>query len=187
MSRTRTPFAHLTTSFNAAAFITHTTAAIRGTQHASINVRDALSKDARLIVNWNDMMMTFHNADATQGLLEAFAATRASLAQVPYELPALPPADAIPATRSTLAIDWLRRPRYSATTHTAPGRPPRGTTQHWVELYTESITWQIRDIIGLRSTIDNLRHIHRTAAAVFLDGHDHHEDPSADKPLTDTA
>lgn len=170
-----------------AAIITQSTALIRGTQRAIINVHDARSKNARIIVNWNDMMMTFHSADATQGLLEAFASTRASLARVPYELPARRAADRQPAARSTLAIEWFRRPGYSAITQSTPGRGPRAATQYWVELYTESITWQIRDIIGLRSSIESLRNIHRTAAAVLLDGHEHRKDPSADKPLTNTA
>lgn len=169
-----------------AAIITHSTALIRGPQHALINVHDARSKNARIIVNWSSMMMTFHTAAASQGLLEAFASTRASLAHIPYELPELPRADTAAPTRSTLAIEWLARPRYNATSQSAPGRSPNGKTQHWIELYTESITWQIRDITGLRSTIENLRNIHRTASAVFLDGYEHRKDPSADEPLTAT-
>lgn len=170
-----------------AAVITHTTAVIRGEQRADINVHHSRTEHARIIVNWSGMMLTFRNAAATQGLLEAFASTRAHLANVPYELATRPGPAPEPAARSTLSIEWLHRPRYSATTQSAPGRGPHAKAQHWVELYTESVTWQIRDIIGQRSSIETLRHIHRTAAAVFLDGHEHRKDPSTDEPLTDTA
>ena len=49
---------------------------------------------------------------------------------------------------------------------------------HWVDLYTGPVTWQIRDQIGLRSTIELLTRVHQTATAVFLDGEDHSADPS---------
>jgi hypothetical protein len=51
---------------------------------------------------------------------------------------------------------------------------------HWVDLHTGPITWQIRDQAGLRSATDVLRHVHRTAVGVFLDGDQHTQDPADD-------
>ena len=176
-----------TTPRRGAAIISHTTVAVAGPQSADINVLHARSNEARLTVNLGSgMMLTFLSADATQGLLEAIAAARAHLANVPYELGPRPGPETEPAVRSTLAIEWIRRPMYSATAQHATTRAPHAKTVHWVDVHTEAVTWQIRDITGLRSLIEALRQIHRTAAAVFLDGHEHRKDPSADEPLTPT-
>ena len=41
---------------------------------------------------------------------------------------------------------------------------------HWVDLYCGPITFQIRDRLGLKSTVTLLSRTHQTAVAVFLDG-----------------
>jgi hypothetical protein len=51
---------------------------------------------------------------------------------------------------------------------------------HWVDLYCGPITFQIRDQLGLTSTLDLLTRTHQTAVAVFLDGPDHAEDPTGE-------
>jgi hypothetical protein len=55
-----------------------------------------------------------------------------------------------------------------------------GATIHWVDLYCGPITFQIRDQIGLKSTLALLSRTHRTATAVFLDGPEHTDDPTAE-------
>jgi hypothetical protein len=48
----------------------------------------------------------------------------------------------------------------------------------WIDLYTGRITWQIRDQLGLLSTIELLGRVHKTAIAVFRDGDEHAADPT---------
>jgi hypothetical protein len=161
------------------AIITHTMACIRGSQHADVAVYHARTADTRITMTWGGILMTVYTCEAAQGLLEAFAATRAKMAQVPREIPA-PADDFHPLfARPTLAIDWTRRPAYAATAQTAPSKWGRKTV-HWVDLHTGPITWQICDQIGLRSTIGLLARVHQTAITVCLDGERYSADPTSD-------
>lgn len=161
------------------AIITHTVAVIRGSQHADIAVYHARTTDARIAMTWGGLLMTLYSCDAAQGLLEAFSAARAHIVQVPREIP--PPSPDLDDTfaRPTLAIDWTRRPVYAATAQSAISKFGNRMI-HWVDLHTGPITWQIRDQIGLRTTIELLRSAHKTAIAVCLDGDQHSADPTSD-------
>jgi hypothetical protein len=65
------------------ATITHTVAVIRGDIQSDITVHHAATSDARITLVFGTTLMTLYSAAAAQGLLEAFAATRAAMAQVP--------------------------------------------------------------------------------------------------------
>lgn len=162
-----------------AAIITHTVASIRGQQDADIAIYHARTPDVRIAMVWGGILMTLYTAHAAQGLLEAFAAARAKMVRVPREIPP-PAADPDePAARPTLAIDWTRRPAYAVTAQSALSK--RGAnTVYWVDLHTGPITWQIRDHVGLRSTLQLLTHVHKTAIAVCLDGEQYSADPTGD-------
>jgi hypothetical protein len=79
--------------------------------------------------------------------------------------------------RTTLAIEWTRRPAYSVLTQSGANKT-RTATIHWVDLHCGPITFQIRDQAGLHSILELLTRTHRTAVAVFLDGPDHAADPT---------
>jgi hypothetical protein len=162
-----------------AAIITHTVAVIRGDVQSDITVYHARTRDARITLTFGSTMMTLYSASAAQGLLEAFAAARGAMVQVPRELPApaLPPH--LPFARTTLAIDWTRRPTYCAVPQSGPNKV-NNTTTHWVDLHCGPITFQIRDQRGLKSTLDLLARTHKTAVAVFLDGPKHKADPTSE-------
>jgi len=162
-----------------AALITHTVASIRGAQDADIAVYHARTPDVRIAMTWGGILMTLYTCQAAQGLLEAFAAARGKMAHVPREIP--PPARDLDDTfaRPTLAIDWTRRPNYAVTAQSAVSKRG-GKTVHWVDLHTGPITWQIRDQVGLRSTLQVLTRVHRTAIAVCLDGEQYRADPTGD-------
>jgi hypothetical protein len=99
------------------------------------------------------------------------------MARVPREInaPAAPPYDAF--ARTTLAIEWTRRPTYCVVPQSAPNKA--GTKAvHWAEVYCGPITFQIRDQLGLTSTLALLSRTHKTAVAVFLDGPRHADDPT---------
>jgi hypothetical protein len=161
-----------------AATITHTTAVICGEITSDVAVHHARTTDARIGLTFGTALMNLYSASAAQGLLEAFAAARAAMARVPREIasPATPPYE--PFARTTLAIEWTRRPTYCAVPQSGPNKS-RTATIHWVDLSCGPITFQIRDQRGLKSTLALLTRTHQTAIAVFLDGPQHAADPTA--------
>ena len=161
-----------------AATITHTTAIVCGDIRSDIAVYHARTTDARMVLTFGTTLMTIYSASAAQGLLEAFATARAAIARVPREIPApvAPPYE--PFARTTLCIEWTRRPAYCVVPQSGPNKT-NSATIHWVDLYCGPITFQIRDQLGLKSTLGLLTRTHHTATAVFLDGPEHTDDPTA--------
>jgi hypothetical protein len=148
-----------------AAVITHTVATIRGQQLADLSVYHARTRDVRIALTWGEVLMHIWTCQAAQGLLESFSAAQAAMARVPLEIPSpANPCDE-PFARTTLAVEWTRRPTYAVVPQSGPSKIG-GRTLHWVDLYTGPLTWRIRDHAGLRSTVQLLREAHRTAIAV---------------------
>jgi hypothetical protein len=162
-----------------AATVTHTIVVIRGDVCSDIAVYHARTSDARIALTLGTTLMTLYSASAAQGLLEAFATARTAMARVPREIvaPATPPYE--PFARTTLSIEWTRRPGFCVVPQCGPNKA-NSATIHWVDLYCGPITFQIRDHAGLKSTMALLFQTHQTATAVFLDGPQHAEDPTAD-------
>jgi len=162
-----------------AATVTHTVAVIYGDITSDITVHHARTSDARIGLTFGTTLMNQSSASTPQGLLEAFATARAAMARVPREInaSATPPYE--PFARTTLAIEWTRRPTYCVVPQSGPNKTGTAIT-HWVEVYCGPITFQIRDQRGLASTLALLSRSHKTAVAVFLDGPQHAADPTAD-------
>ncbi|MBB3606438.1 hypothetical protein FHT40_006129 [Mycolicibacterium sp. BK556] len=159
------------------ALITHIVATLRGDQHADLSVHHARTPDARIAVTFSGILMVLYSCHAAQGLLEAFTAARGHIAAIPRELPP-PPADpAEPFVRTTVSVEWTRRPHYAATAQMTLNQK-KDHIVHWTELYTGPITWRIRDQRALLSTLETLTEVHRTATAVFLDGNQYSADPA---------
>jgi hypothetical protein len=158
-----------------AGMITHTTASIRGPQHADISVHHARTSDARISMTFSGIHMTIYSCSAAQGLLEAFDAARGHMVSLPRQIPA--PRTPDDTVRIALSIEWNRRPEYAVIAQSAPNKLHTAAV-HWLDLYTGPITWQIRDQAGLTSTIDLLTEVHRTAAVVFGDGAEYGDDPT---------
>ena len=161
-----------------AATVTHTIAVIYGDITSDITVHHARTSDARIGLTFGTTLMNLYSASTAQGLLEAFATARAAMARVPREInaSATPPYE--PFARTTLAIEWTRRPTYCVVPQSGPNKAGTKVT-HWVDVYCGPITFQIRDQLGLTSTLALLSRTHKTAVAVFLDGPQHAEDPAA--------
>jgi hypothetical protein len=161
-----------------AATVTHTIAVIYGDITSDITVHHARTPDARIGLTFGTTLMNLYSASAAQGLLEAFATARAAIARVPREISAATTPPYEPFARTTLAIEWTRRPTYCVVPQSGPIKA--GTAvNHWVDLYCGPITFQIRDQLGLKSTLALLSSTHKTAVAVFLDGPQHAADPTA--------
>jgi hypothetical protein len=162
-----------------AATVTHTTAVLRGEISSDITVYHAQTSDARITLTLGTTLMNLYSASAAQGLREAFAAARAAMTQVPNAIPApaAPPYEAF--ARTTLAIEWTRRPTYCVVPQSAPNKLNTAVI-HWVDLHCGPITFQLRDRLGLSSALALLARTHTTAVAVFLDGGEHAADPTSD-------
>jgi hypothetical protein len=161
------------------AIITRSLALIRGPQTADISVYHARSADARISITFSGILMVLYSCHAAQGLLEAFAAARGQMAQVPREIPAPRTGPDDDPARVALSVEWTRRPDYAVVAQTALNKLKTARI-HWIDLHTGPITWQIRDQIGLTSTVELLSRVHRTAAAIFLDGEQYSTDPTGD-------
>jgi hypothetical protein len=162
-----------------AATVTYTIAVIYGDITSDITVHHARTGDARIGLTFGTTLMNLYSASAAQGLLEAFATARAAMARVPRQIhtPTTPPY--APFARTTLAIEWTRRPTYCVVPQSGPNKTGTAIT-HWVDVYCGPITFQIRDQRGLTSTLALLSRTHKTAVAVFLDGPQHAADPTAE-------
>jgi hypothetical protein len=173
MSKIAIPEAHIGIP---AAAITHAYVRLRGAQNTDINVHHAHTDTARVNLTWGRILFSFLNAEAAQGVLEAFSAARHSLAGIPADLT---PRDQQPYDGPAIAIDWTRRPPYAITPREAV-TPDKRRTVRWTEVYLRPVTFQIVDLAAFRSAIEVLRQVHKTAAAVCPDGPQHRFDPTAD-------
>ena len=104
-------------------------------------------------MTWGGVLLTVYTAAAAHGLLEGFVAARAAAAQLPREIP--PPATSYeaPFARPIVALEWIRRPAYAVVAHSGPAKSSDRVI-HWDDLHMGPITWQIRDLAGLRSATD---------------------------------
>jgi len=160
-----------------AATVTHTIAVIHGEITSDIAVHHARTTDARIGLTFGTTLMNLYSASAAQGLLEAFGAARAAMARVPREINASTTPPYEPFARTTLAIEWTRQPTYCVVPQSGPNKA--GTKAvHWAEVCCGPITFQIRDQLGLMSTLALLGRTHKIAVAVFLDGPQHADDPT---------
>jgi hypothetical protein len=101
------------------------------------------------------------------------------MTSVPREIPAPATPPYQPFARTTLAIEWTRRPTYCVVPQSAPNKLNTAVI-NWVDLYCGPITFQLRDQLGLKSTLALLSRTNKTAVAVFLDGPQHTDDPTRD-------
>jgi hypothetical protein len=159
-----------------AATISHAYVRLRGAQNADINVHHAHTDTARVNLTWGRILFSFLNAQAAQGVLEAFSAARHSLAGIPADLKQR---NQQPYDGPAIAIDWTRRPPYAITAREAL-TPDKRRTVRWTEVYLRPVTFQIVDLAAFRSAIEVLRQVHKTATTVCPDGPQHRFDPTAD-------
>ncbi|MEN4464153.1 hypothetical protein VXE65_19120 [Mycolicibacterium conceptionense] len=158
------------------AIVAHTYVRLRGTQHGNITVYHARTSTARVTLTWGGVLMTFHNAQAAQGVLEGVSAARHTLIYVPDKVG---PLHEDPYDQPTISIEWKRRPQYAVLPRSSVSADQRRTAK-WTDIYMGPITWQLLDRAAFHSATEVLREAHRTAVAVCLDGHRHRADPTRD-------
>jgi hypothetical protein len=159
--------------------VTHTIVVLRGDIASDVTVHYARTTDTRIGLAFGTTLMNFYSAAPVQGLLEAFTTAQTAMARIPRQLnvSATPPYE--PFARTTLAIEWTRRPAYCVVPQSGPSQH-NGATTHWLDIYCGPVTFQIRDQLGLKSTTAILARTHKTAVAVFLDGPQHADDFAAE-------
>lgn len=159
------------------AIVTHTTATILGKQKAQINIHAALTDEAQMIVTFGRVMMTFRSAAAVAGFFAGFADARHLIGQVDNQAPR-PGGPGDHFGRVAMSVVWLAAPECAAVKQERY-IPARRRTMRWVEVHMGPVTWRIIDRVGYMTMIEELRTVHRTAIAVFLDGPEHASDPTA--------
>lgn len=164
-----------TLAANAPAVVAHTLVRLRGEQTGDINVYNARSPLARVVVRFGSIAMTFWNAAAAQGVLEGVAAARTALLSMPVAMPVTPD----PYGQPAVAVEWTHRPNYAVIPQSRMSDAHRRTLA-WFDLHMGPITWQVLDRTAYHSLAAVLAEVHRTAVAVCLDGPDHSADPTSD-------
>lgn len=160
-----------------AGVITHTYIRLRGAQQGhEITVHHARTSSARVTLSWAGLLMSFLNAEAAQGVLEALSAARATLQYLPAEIPPVPHE---PYSTPAVVVDWSSRPGYAVMPKNTV-TPDKRRTIRWTEVYMGPITFQILDRAAFHSTVEILRDVHSTAAAVCPDGERYDQDPTRD-------
>ncbi|KAB7753620.1 Uncharacterised protein [Mycobacteroides abscessus subsp. abscessus] len=159
-----------------AALITHTIIRVQGDNTGDLAVHSACTPQARIRIEWGGLLMTMYSADAVQGVLEGFATARSAMMLIPRLAPAASSA-AEPFARTTIAIDWTRRPAYAVVPRQELAKN-KAREIRWLDLHMGPVTFQIIDQAGCLSATALLRTAHHTATRVFLDGADHADDPT---------
>jgi hypothetical protein len=162
-----------------AAVITHTVARIQAEQSGDITVYHSRTPTARMTLTWGGLLMTFWSAEATQSVLEGFAAARPMLAHVTRQFPPPPTVTTEPFAHQTLALDWTRRVSYAIVAREELSRDKLRLLR-WLDIFMGPVTCQILDQTGYRSALEILRRAHATATHVFLDGSKFRADPTRD-------
>lgn len=162
-----------------AAIITHSLVRIQGAQSGDITVYHAGSDTARMTMTFGGILMTFWSAQASQSVLEAFAAARPLLTSLMRQIPppAQPPLE--PFAQQTIALDWTRRATYAVVAREELARDRRRMIR-WIDIHCGPCTWQILDQDGYQSAVGLLRRAHSTAIHVFPDGATFSTDPTHD-------
>lgn len=177
MARRKTPAPAVHAASLAAkapAFVAHTTLRMRGEQQAQIDVYNARTPHARVVMTIGTTLMTFWSAAAIQGVLEAVAAAKTSLIHIPKALPALPND---PYGQPRIAVDWTTRPSYAVVPQSRITDDGRQAIK-WTDINIKPVTIQLHDRIAHRSLVRLLQDVHATSITVCLDGPRHREDPT---------
>lgn len=160
----------------ASAVVAHTFVRMRGNVTGQVDVHNARTEHARVVVTIGALLHTFWSAHAAQGVLEGFSAAKNTLLHLPVNIA---PSTQDDYPQPTIAIDWTRRPEYAVMPRARVTDDKRRTLK-WTDVYMGPITFQVLDRAAFNSVTDLLRDAHRTTVAVCLDGHKHRADPTRD-------
>jgi hypothetical protein len=158
------------------AVIAHTFVRLRGKQYGDITVLQAGTSNVRVNLAWGGILWAFRSAEAATGVLEGVAAAKATLVQVPLEVPPHPQEG---YDRPTIAIEWNHRPSYAVMPREVVS-PDRRRTLRWTDVYLGPLTIQILDRIAYHSAVEVLKLAHTIAVGVCQDGPRYRDDPTAD-------
>ena len=135
-----------------AATVTHTIAVIHGDVTSDIAVYHARTTDARIGLTFGTTLMSLYSADATQGLLEAFATARNAMARVP-RLIAAPPTPPYATVRPHDAVHRMdTATRFCVVPQSGPARPTAQSCTGWI-CTADPSPFRSATRLGLMSTL----------------------------------
>ncbi|MEV0768627.1 hypothetical protein [Nocardia salmonicida] len=157
--------------------VTTVTAVLAGEQPIAIDVVGAGDSDARVVVRWGRIAMTFTSAEQAQRLLGLFGLARQAMFGVAQRVP-LPAEEGSVSDVSVLtALTWTQTPTGSASVEQMYHEGMRQSIK-FVALTIRPITFHILDRDGLDSVTKALVRAHRLAITVYPDGHRFAGDPN---------
>ncbi|MFD4351512.1 hypothetical protein ACFWPX_03085 [Nocardia sp. NPDC058518] len=157
--------------------VTTVTAVMAGEQSITIDVVGAGDDEARVVVRWGRVAMTFTSAEQVQRVLGLFGLARQAMIGVAQRMP-LPLDDVSVSDVSVLtALTWTRTPTGSASVEQMYHEGVRRSIKY-VALTIRPITFHILDRDGLDSVTRALVRAHRLAVTVYPDGHRFAGDPN---------
>ncbi|WP_433600386.1 hypothetical protein ACQPXH_00495 [Nocardia sp. CA-135953] len=162
-----------------AGIVTTINAMLAGDQETAIDIIGAHGTDARIVLRWGRIVMTFTSAEQVQMMLGLFGLARQCMMDVLPRIP-LPAVEESPFDVAALAtITWTRTPQGAATIERMYHLALRRSISY-VSLTVPPITFQILDQASLNSAIKALVHAHRLAVTVYPDGERYKRNPITD-------
>ncbi|MGW5440248.1 hypothetical protein [Nocardia asteroides] len=156
--------------------VTTVVAVLAGEQSVAIDVVGAGSDDARVVVRWGRIAMTFTSAEQVQRMVGLFGLARQAMIGVAKTVPLPVVEPPVSEVSALTAITWTHTPAGAASVERTYHLGMRRTI-NYVALTICPITFHILDRDGLNSAIKALIQAHRLAVTVYPDGHRYAGDP----------
>jgi hypothetical protein len=150
---------------------------LSGGQDAAIDIHNADTDSARLVLHWGTLHMTFTSAEQVQHLRGYFADARRSMTGS-VNLATLPFREADPTEAATLvAVTWATTPRATLTPQQSHSERLRRTIS-CVDLGLGNLVFRILDKTALDSALEILGRAHALAVMAWPDGPQYGADPT---------
>ncbi|WP_181699032.1 hypothetical protein [Nocardia sp. GTS18] len=161
-----------------AGLVTAVTAMLAGEQQIFVDVVGAHSGDARIVVRWGRVVMTFTSAEQVQRMVGLFGLARQAMVGVDQRVP-MPVVEApISEVAVLAAITWTHTPSGAASVERMYHEGMRRSISY-VALSISPVTFHILDRDGLNSASKALVRAHQLAVTVYPDGARYAGDPNA--------
>ncbi|MFC8383558.1 hypothetical protein [Nocardia sp. NPDC057272] len=161
-----------------AGVVTIVTAVLAGEQQIALDVVGAGTADARIVVRWGRVAMTFTAAEQVQRMLGLFGLARQAMVGVVERVPMPVVEDPISDVAVLAAITWTHTPTGAASVERMYHLGMRRTIS-FVALTIGPVAFHILDRAGLNSAIKALVRAHQLSVTVYADGHRFADDPNA--------
>ncbi|WP_410875095.1 hypothetical protein [Nocardia sp. A7] len=160
-----------------AGVVTTVTAVLAGEQQVMLDVVGAGDSEARIVVRWGRVAMTFTAAEQVQRMLGLFGLARQAMVGVVERVRMPVVEEPISDVAVLAAITWTHTPIGAASVERMYHEGMRRTIS-FVALTIGPVTFHILDRSGLDSAIKALVRAHQLSVTVYADGHRFADDPN---------